>query len=183
MHSCNLDLDLRCGPVPRDTVGSVVSCPSMEPLFEGTPEPERPPSSSRLGVSIATRPDPCVCTLRQRKRRKGLLQRVVCNVHLLTVPLSAQAGRGHTDTVQYETTRVRAALPCTGFRTQRSSMLANKAGRDGTGRWKRVKGQGLTYSTRQSLPRRYAQSTHTPLSESQRSSSRPVRADTVRCGC
>lgn len=41
-----------CGPVPRDTVGSVVSCPSIELLFEGTPE--RPPSSSRLGVSIAT---------------------------------------------------------------------------------------------------------------------------------
>lgn len=62
-------------------------------------------------------------------------------------------------------------------------MLANKAGRDGTGAEEACKRQGLTYSMRQSMPRRYAQRTHTPLSESQRSSSFPDRPDTVRCGC
>lgn len=44
----------------------------------------------------------------KEKEKEGSLQRVVCNVHLLTVPLSAsvqRAGRGHTDTVQYETAR------------------------------------------------------------------------------
>lgn len=169
-----------CGPVPRDTVGSVVSCPSIELLFEGTVTPERPPSSSRLGVSIATigqiRASGYVRFDREREGRV-FLQRAACRLHLLTVPLSARAGRGHTDTVQYETQRVRAARPCTGFTevyyARQEGWLAE------TGAKEACKRQGLTYSMRQSLPRRYAQSTHTPLSASQRSSSLPDRADTV----
>lgn len=98
----------------------------------------------------------------KEKEKEGSLQRVVCNVHLLTVPLSARAGRGHTDTVQYETQRVRAALPCTGFTEVYYARQEGRPRRDGAK--EACKRQGLTYSMCQSLPRRYAQRTHTPLS-------------------
>lgn len=133
-----------CGPVPRDTVGSVVSCRVRRQSNSYSKEHQNV-LQVRADWGCRLRLGQIRAYVRFDREREGRVfcsvQRVVCNVHLLTVPLSAQAGRGHTDTVQYETHRVRAALPCTGFRTQRSTMLANKAGRDGTGRRKRVKGR------------------------------------------
>lgn len=136
----------------------------------------------RLGqIRASVRPGPgYVHFASTEKEKEGSLHCAACRLHLLIVPLSARAGRGHTVQYQYETQRVRAALPCTGFTEVYYARQEGRPRRDGAK--EASKKQGLTYSMRQSLPRRYAQRTHTPLSESQRSSSLPDRADTVRCG-
>lgn len=155
-----------CGPVPGDTVGSVVSCRVRQSNSYSKEHQNQNVLQVRADWGCRLRLGQIRAYVRFDREREGrvfcTVQRVVCNVHLLTVPLSARAGRGHTDTVQYETQRVRAALPCTGFT---EVYYARQQGRPRRGGAEEAcKRQGLTYSMCQSLPRRYAQSTHTPLS-------------------